>query len=279
MSDLRKIQLCQLQILKDLAKVCDENNIDYMLSCGSLIGAVRHGGFIPWDDDIDVFMTLENYKKFSKVGQKCLGDKYFVQNWHTEKGYGNFWAQVRMNGTTSMPLKYKDWDIHFGIHIDIFPVIGIPDDLHKKQRQNKYFGLCKALLVKEEMVATGDKAEGKQKLINLLPLWFRRMVCSLLEKKFMIDPKNTKICAQLWYFFNGEYPSEIFFDFTEIAFEDFKCKTMLKYHDYLTLTYGDYMTPPKEEDRLGHKTSLGEIYMDVDTDYRVYKQRINNNKK
>lgn len=136
-SDLRKIQMCQLQILKDLAKVCDDNNIDYMLACGSLIGAVRHGGFIPWDDDIDVYMTLDNYRKFSIIGQKCLGDKYFVQNWRTEKGYGCFWTQVRMNGTTSMPLHDKDWDIHFGIHIDIFPIIGIQDDQQKnKSKRN-----------------------------------------------------------------------------------------------------------------------------------------------
>ena len=169
--NLREIQLCQLQILKDLAKVCDDNNINYMLASGSLIGAVRHRGFIPWDDDIDVYMTLEDYKKFSEIGQKCLGDKYFVQNWYTEKGFGYFWTQLRMNGTTSMPLKCKDWDIHFGIHIDIFPVIGIPDDLHRKRKQENALKWAKALLAKEEMVAKGIKASGKQKIINFLPLW------------------------------------------------------------------------------------------------------------
>lgn len=92
----------------------------------------------------------------------------------------------------------------------------------------------------------------------------------------MIDSKTTKNCAILWYEFKGEYPSEMFFEFTEVFFEDFKCKTMLKYHDYLTLTYGDYMTPPKEEDRCWHEISLGEIYMDVNTDFRVYKRQINN---
>ena len=276
MSNLREVQMCQLQILKDLAKVCDNNNIDYMLACGSLIGAVRHGGFIPWDDDIDVYMTLDNYRRFSEVGQKCLGDKYFVQNWRTEKGYGHLWTQVRMNDTTSMPLKCKNWDVHFGIHIDIFPIIGISDDQHKEQKQEQYFEICKALLAKEEMIAMDIKAEGKQKIINLLPRWFRRMMCGFFEKRFMIAPETTTISKAVWHILSGRYPSEIFFEFTEISFEDFYCKTMLRYHDYLTLKYGDYMVPPKKEDRVGHELNLGEIYMDVNTDFRVYKQKLNN---
>lgn len=115
MSTIREVQMCQLQILKAVAKVCDENNIDYLLSCGSLLGTIRLKGFIPWDEDIDICMTVENYRKFCKIGQKCLGDQYFAQNWRTEKEFADLWTQVRMNDTTSMPIIYKELNIHFGI--------------------------------------------------------------------------------------------------------------------------------------------------------------------
>lgn len=126
------------------------------------------------------------------------------------------------------------------------------------------------------MIATSIKAEGKQKIINFLPIWFRRIMCGFFEKKFMINPKTTKTSAEVCIYLNGTFPSEIFFEFTELPFEDFNFKTMLKYHEYLTLEYGDYMTPPKEEERTGHEAGLGEIYMDVNTDFRVYKQKLNN---
>lgn len=76
MDTRRDVQLCRLQILKAVAKVCDDHGIACSLTGGSLIGAIRHKGFIPWDDDIDICMTAENYKRFCKIGQECLGSDY-----------------------------------------------------------------------------------------------------------------------------------------------------------------------------------------------------------
>lgn len=77
MPTLREIQLFELQMLKDVVKVCDDNNITYIISSGTLLGAVRHGGFIPWDDGIDIDMPLSDYKKILKIAQRELGEKYF----------------------------------------------------------------------------------------------------------------------------------------------------------------------------------------------------------
>lgn len=74
------IQKCEFEILVAIDKVCRENKIIYMLSSGTLLCAIRHKGFIPWDDDIDIMMTIDNYKKFLKIGQKALGDKFFRSN-------------------------------------------------------------------------------------------------------------------------------------------------------------------------------------------------------
>ena len=90
MPTLREIQLFELQMLKDVVKVCDDNNITYIISSGTLLGAVRYGGFIPWDDDIDIDMPLPDYKKFLKIAQRELGEKYFVQNYKTDKSKRNY---------------------------------------------------------------------------------------------------------------------------------------------------------------------------------------------
>lgn len=139
MPQLREVQLFDLQILKDVVRVCDNNNIKYMISSGTLLGAVRHGGFIPWDDDTDIYMPLSDYKKFLKIAQRELGEKYFVQNYKTDKNYSEMWTQIRANGTTSMPVKAYKFDIHYGMCMDIFPAVGVSDAPKKEIKTKKGF--------------------------------------------------------------------------------------------------------------------------------------------
>lgn len=273
MDDLRSRQLVQLEILKDVAKVCDENGIDYALACGTMLGAIRHKGFIPWDDDIDIFMTVENYRKFCEIGQNCLGEKYFVQNWRTEKEYAELWTQVRLNNTTAMPIKYVKWNIHFGIHIDIFPVIGISDNKDEASKQYKYFQMCRSLLATDFLKAIGNKAHGKQNIVNIIPRFIRRMICGYFEKKLFISPKDTDNSAEVWSKLIT-FPSRLFYDLTDTLFEDEMFKAMRGYDEYLTIEYGDYMTPPKEENRGGHIATMGEIIRDAQKDYKEYKEEL-----
>ena len=98
---MNKIQKKEFEILKAVVEVCNENNIEYMLWCGTLLGAVRHKGFIPWDDDIDICMTVPNYFRFLEVAQDALGDKFFVQNYKTVDEYYDLWTNVIAVGTTS----------------------------------------------------------------------------------------------------------------------------------------------------------------------------------
>ena len=93
------IQQCGLEILRDFKKVCERNGLRYYLSCGSLLGAVRHHGFIPWDDDIDVQMPFEDYQRFLQIAQKEMGEKYFVQNSDTDPQYAFAYTHIRKNNT------------------------------------------------------------------------------------------------------------------------------------------------------------------------------------
>ena len=84
---LRKVQLTQLEIAKEIRRVCEENDIPYFLTCGTLLGAVRHQGFIPWDDDMDVGMLRENYEKFCRIAPEKLKPEYCWQTWYTDPNY------------------------------------------------------------------------------------------------------------------------------------------------------------------------------------------------
>lgn len=106
MEDLKEVQHAVLGIMKDIDKVCTENHIKYWLYAGTLIGAVRHNGFIPWDDDLDVAMLREDYERFLKVAPQCLGKRYFIQTWESDPGFAPRrmtrklyrWLQVKENG-------------------------------------------------------------------------------------------------------------------------------------------------------------------------------------
>lgn len=122
MNDLQK---CELEILKEFDRVCKMNNLNYSLGSGTMLGAVRHKGFIPWDDDIDVLMPANDYKKFCKIAPKAFSEKFFLQTSYTDSWYASF-SKVRMNGTTAIEKGFENCRFHQGVWIDIFPIVGVP---------------------------------------------------------------------------------------------------------------------------------------------------------
>lgn len=96
---LRKVQLTQLEILKEVDRICTKHGIKYWLSGGTQLGAVRHNGFIPWDDDLDIDMMREDFNRFLKIARTELQESYYLQDWFTEKAYGLPFAKIRKNNT------------------------------------------------------------------------------------------------------------------------------------------------------------------------------------
>ena len=125
---LRDLQSILLKMLNDITKICDENGIQYFLDGGTMLGAVRHHGFIPWDDDVDIAMRREDYEKFLNVCKTKLNQElYFLQNEQTEKNYIHAFTKIRLNGTHIIEEFSKNVDIHNGIFIDVFPYDNVPD--------------------------------------------------------------------------------------------------------------------------------------------------------
>lgn len=118
---LRKVQLTQLEIAKEIRRVCEENDIPYFLTCGTLLGAVRHQGFIPWDDDMDVGMLRENYEKFCRIAPEKLKPEYCWQSWYTDPNYALPFGKVRKRGTLYLEAKSHRLEEN-GFYVDIFPL-------------------------------------------------------------------------------------------------------------------------------------------------------------
>lgn len=121
-SKLRQLQLEELDILKEFVHICDKYDLGYYLVGGTLLGAVRHSGFIPWDDDIDVAMLRGDYERFAEVCQAELDPQYFYQSSETDPYYFLTYAKIRKNGTEVCEERFSNSKFHKGIFIDIFPL-------------------------------------------------------------------------------------------------------------------------------------------------------------
>ena len=123
---LRKVQLVQLEIAKEISRVCDENGIKYFLTGGTLLGAVRHGGFIPWDDDLDIGMFRQDYEKFLEIAPVSLREQYRIIDWKSDQSYPHPMGKVIKKGTLYKESKRKDQGEQ-GIWVDVFPYDNIPN--------------------------------------------------------------------------------------------------------------------------------------------------------
>ena len=275
---LREIQLFKLDVLEDVAAICDKHNIKYILQYGTLLGAIRHNGFIPWDDDIDIAIPWNEYIKLIEVLGKEYSDKYFAQNIWTEPRFPLLWTQIRVNGTTSMPAAYYDHDIHWGMCIDIFPLVLAATDEEAQLKMKKAILLAKTLLQKEfsEMLHA-KTTERRQKLINLIPRGMRHMAVRAILKKYAREPEENGLVSPLQNP-NKRYRFSDIMTTEKHVFEGKVFSIPRGYDNVLNVEYRDYMTLPPEEKRGGHDQSLGEIINDIHKDYKEYQAELHRKK-
>lgn len=263
---LRRVQLAQLSIAKEIKRICNDNGIEYFLDSGTLLGAVRHKGFIPWDDDMDIGMTRENYDKFIEAAKSGLKEEYFLQTWETDKNYPMPFAKIRLNGTKYVENVFEKAQMHQGIYVDVFPYDIWPD---KKGRQKK---LWRKRLYLQSMIMMkchylkfkSDKAW--KYFLKAVMFTFIRFLSLFHSKRSLI--KRYEKEARKFSALGGEsvyeqtvnfkfgywvVPSECIENSIELLFEDETFKCPQEYDKYLTEVYGDYMTlPPEEKRAVGH---------------------------
>lgn len=146
--NLPEVQSCLLDITKEIKRVCNENHIRYFLYRGTLLGAVRHQGFIPWDDDMDIALLREDYERFRQIAPTALGSQFCFQDWHNTPGYAHPFGKVRMRGTRYMEAKCHPLEEN-GFYVDVYPLDNVPksDKVHERLVR-KQLHLYRTLLMK-----------------------------------------------------------------------------------------------------------------------------------
>lgn len=249
----RHLQSVILMIVKDIDKLCQENGIEYYLLGGSCIGAIRHKGFIPWDDDLDIIMDRKNYNKFIEVcGKRLDSNKYSLQV--GLKDWPLYYSKLRLNGTYLH--EYEDDyanDNQHGIFVDVFAMDNVSDNSFVSKLQY-FFAKC---FLAYQLGERGYKsASTKSKLLIALssPLKIKLIRNSVVR---FIERYNEKETKRQAFFYgrtrlkNAITDKSIYGKPTYVDFEDTKLPVPEHYHEYLTQMFGDYMKLPPEDQRKG----------------------------
>lgn len=261
-NQLRQCQLLQLDIAKEVKRICKKHNIQYFLNAGTLLGAIRHKGFIPWDDDLDIGMLRSEYEKFIKIAPKELSKKYFLQTWDSDPYYAMPFAKIRLNGTKYVENNSRNVKLHQGIYIDIFPYDNIPDNRIKKKIQKYKAMFYWHLLLNKSGYDYVDKTQHiKYFLCFILKVLSNLFSYKKLHKDFYKTmTKYNFECTKNIVTFGGASSFEketLKYEWVnkteEKIFEDTVFLIPCMWDKYLTHFYGDYMTPPPEDKRYeGH---------------------------
>lgn len=265
---IKEIWKVELKILENFDSVCKKHNLRYFADSGTLLGAIRHDGFIPWDDDIDVVMLRKDYNKFLKIAKKEFQFPYYVQTGYNEKGYFGGLIHVRDSNTTAILKKnFPTTKYNQGIFIDVFPL----DNVIENKFLLKIQALCKKILF--ATLYTKQCLMRKQKIhinkVALVPL-------ALLPQKFLYFIYD-KICSLgnlfeceyvdtvAYYGTCGKRKKTIYHEVINHKFEDTTIAIPKDYHESLLNMYGsDYMIPKK------FPSDHGEVFFDTEISYKEY---------
>ncbi len=264
-----KLQQVLLQMMKDIHFVCEKHSLTYFLGGGSCLGAVRHKGFIPWDDDIDVIMPREDYDKFASLLSAEFPDKYFYEEIRINEKYDANFMKIRLKGSLCRELFESDPE-NAGIFIDINPLENVYDNTFLRKIHGYLCELllliCSCVRLKNNVpfikpYITDKKQIGvfkrKLRLAKLLSFFSLRKWLLITEKR-LSSCKNTNssfvsIPTGRKHYFGEMQPRKTFKKAVLTDFEDTKFYIMSGYDSYLTGLFGsDYMTPPPKDKRERH---------------------------
>lgn len=253
---LVKVQQKMLEILKEVIQLCEKHEIRYALAYGTLLGAVRHNGYIPWDDDVDIVMLREDFEKFKSVAIVELPEPYFFQDYSTDDEYPACTAKVRDSSTTLVENGYRNLKkMNHGIWVDIFVADYYQPGLMTKLR------LTTAKIFRRLLL---ERVKDRGLLAKFSRIFSRRWMFEQHERLFKkLGKGNEATCIV----FNDFCPTSALTETIMMEFEGISARVPREYEKLLTQLYGDYMQLPPESDRVPrHMTEI----ISTDTSYRDY---------
>ncbi|MCL2048563.1 MAG: LicD family protein [Defluviitaleaceae bacterium] len=293
MNDLQRVQL---GILNEFDRLCRLFNIPYSLAAGTALGAVRHKGFIPWDDDIDVYIMRNDFKRLKKAWEQEAPPHLFLQTYETDPEHHMFCHKIRDCRTTQIEEDASHIkNMNHGIYIDVFLLDYTPASLWLRQIQKFLFALF--------IISTRSRALAKNKvgktcrfIFRLLPVKLRILYQKALEGLIMlIGTINTRGVTKFWIVKKGFFrkpprtasegnfsqiydtsppdteawlsQADLLADLVDVPFENESVRLMRDWDTYLSYRFGDYMTPPPPELRVPPHTAT---VIDTETPYTEY---------
>ena len=279
---MNELQQRQLNLLKEFIKVCDKHNLKWFLIGGSTLGAIRHKGFIPWDDDIDLGMPRDDYDKFMELQYEFEETPYFIQNFKSDPCYIYNYGKLRDSSTTFIENFYKNHRINHGIWLDIFPIDGISMEMVEPKKLAKKIRFIWFQVWLSYLPALRRKVRKET--------WFKDILLNIVAGLFYIFdiahyrnkrveryirkiPFDKAVMAANCFGFNMSkeaMDANIFRETIKVPFEDIEVNVVKDYDTYLRNIYGEYMTPPPENKQVGHHYNKG---FDLHMGYQEYMRK------
>lgn len=268
---LRKLQLKELDTLVYFKEFCDKNNLLFYLCGGCCIGSLRTGGFIPWDDDIDILMPRDDYEKLYKLWDNDKHERFKLLRTDEKIFTGNIFTTIVDTETTCVKANQAHLDIPFGIMMDIFPIDGCPKGKFKRTMQKlnaMIYSLFLAQIVPENH--GGIMALGSKFLLSIVKSpkarekkW-RNAERRMSKYKISDCEYITELCEGV-HSMQPEYPKEWFASAVYREFEGLQMPIPVGYDPYLKKAFGDYMTLPPEDKQKPHHDM---ILVDTERSYK-----------
>lgn len=266
-----------LDIYKCVKKICEKNNIRFFAIGGTAIGAIRHNGFIPWDDDLDIAIPIEDYDKFIRCFLSEKSNDLAFFDYHNSKHCKIYWGKVHNLNTAFLEKKsIKYMDYHFGVFVDIMPMCGLPKNIDKYY--NKVRLLRKLNSLTNHSLSQVDGLIWKMVKILFYPilflipsqLWIKKL--DHYQKRWGFD--DSRYVGYTWDVVSTKttFPREWFDDYVEYKFEDTFIRCCSGVHKMLKLQFGNYMSLPPEHLR---KSNHNSVIVDLNHSFLNYNKKGN----
>ncbi len=250
----RELWDVQLDILNVIDQICRENGLNYSLYAGTLLGAVRHRGFIPWDDDLDICMPRDDYEIFLNIWRDKDHPGYILQNKRNTPSFTQSFSKIRKDHSTFLQYEWEKGRYHTGIFVDVFPIDRCPS--FKLQQILFRWSCVRYLLFTREFVP--PKASPLAKAISAVFLTlttkkgregYRERFEKRLQELYKTDV-NPTIAIETVDTIKQLFPKDLFMESENLIFEGKEYHCFAKWDEYLKLQYGDYMKLPPKQDRV-----------------------------